>query len=267
MFKKNKIIIIVISIILCLCLIYHIYKENNSTKKVFLTYGDKHFINSRQRIINEAKQLDLFTDYIMETEDIFNESEFKEQLTNERFKQVAYSKRGGGYWIWKPYILYKHLSNLNEGDILVYSDAGCQITNDIHTVNSFNDIFHNIQNTNTNMMLNKLPNEYTERDWTKGDVLDYYNVYDNIKIIEDTHLEANRIILIKNKETMDIINQWWNTAKNRPELFDDSQSNLPNKDGFKEHRHDQSNISILCKLNDCCDGTDLDFISSSRIRE
>jgi len=257
----------VIIIILCLCLIYHIYKEKNSTKKVFLTYGDKHFINSRQRIINEAKQLDLFTDYIMETEDIFNESEFKEQLTNERFKQVAYSKRGGGYWIWKPYIIHKHLSNLNEGDILVYSDAGCQITNNIHTVNSFNDIFHKIQNSNINMLLNKLPNEYTERDWTKGDVLDYYNVYNNNKIIEDKQLEANRIILIKNKETMNIIKQWWDIAKNRPDFFDDSKSNLPNKNGFKEHRHDQSNISILCKLNDYCKGTNLDFISASRIRE
>lgn len=265
MLKKNKIIIIVIIIILCLCLIYHIYKENNSTKKVFLTYGDKHFINSRQRIINEAKQLDLFTDYIMETEDIFNESEFKEQLTNERFKQVAYSKRGGGYWIWKPYILHKHLSNLNEGDILVYSDAGCEITNDIHTVNSFNDIFHNIQNTNTNMIVNKLPNEYTERDWTKGDVLDYYNVYDNNDIINRAQFEGGRIILIKNKKTMDIINQLWNTAKDRPELFDDSSSMIPNKSGFIENRHDQSNISLLCKLNDCCRGTNLDFIKPNRI--
>ena len=171
----------------------------------------------------------------------------------------------GGYWIWKPYIIHKHLSNLNEGDILVYSDAGCEITNDIHTVNSFNDIFHKIQNTDTNMIVNKLPDEYTERDWTKGDVLDYYNVYDNNDIINSAQFEGGRIILIKNKKTMDIINQWWNTAKDRPDLFDDSSSMIPNKSGFIENRHDQSNISLLCKLNDCCRGTNLDFIKPNRI--
>lgn len=234
-------------------------------KKIFLTYGDNNFKKSRKRIINEAKQLDLFTDCIMETEDIFNDTEFKKQFKNEKFIQVANSNRGGGYWIWKPYILYKHLSNLNEGDILVYSDAGCQITNDINTLNSFNDIFHIINTTNTYMLLNRLPNEFIEKNWTKGDVLDYYNVYDNKEFIEDIQLESGRIILIKNKETMDIINQWWDIAKNRPEFFDDSKSKLPNKEGFIEHRHDQSNISILCKLNDCCDGTNLDFINAGRI--
>ena len=66
---------------------------------------------------------------------------------------------------------------------------------------------------------------------------------------------------------MDIINQWWDILKNKPEFFDDSKSKIPNKDGFREHRHDQSNISILCKLNDCCDGTNLDFINPDRNRE
>ena len=256
-----------IYLVILFILIILVYKYYHTQNIVFVTYGNENFKKSRERIVNEAKQLDLFTDCIMETEDVFNDTEFKEQLTNVRFKQVATSNKGGGYWLWKPYILYKHLSNLNEGDILVFSDAGCTITNDTNNVNSFNDIFHKIQNTDTNMVLNELPNEYTERHWTKGDLLDYYNVYDNNDIINSAQFEGGRIILIKNKKTMDIINQLWNTAKNRPDLFDDSQSRFPNKDGFVDHRHDQSNISILCKLNDCCDGTDLDFISASRIRE
>ena len=269
---KNIIICLILLLILILYFVYRNKTNNvaeNKTKKniVFLTYGDKNFKKSRERIINEAKQLDLFTDCIMETENIFNEREFKKLLTNKRFKQVAHSKRGGGYWIWKPYILYKHLSNLNEGDILVYSDAGCQITDDINTVNSFNDIFHKIQNTDTNMLLNELPNQRTERYWTKGDVLDYYNIYDNNDIINSAQLESGRVFLIKNDKTMEIISKWWDVAKNHPELFDDSKSVVPNKGEFIEHRHDQSNISILCKLNECCDGTDLEFIKRGFSRE
>lgn len=254
-----------IYLVILFILIILIYKYYHTQNIVFVTYGDKNFKKSRERIVNEAKQLDLFTDCIMETEDVFNEMEFKEQLTNERFKQVATSSKGGGYWIWKPYILYKHLSNLNEGDILVYSDAGCTITNDINTINSFNEIFDKINTTNTNMVLNKLV--HLEKHWTKGDVLDYYNVYDNNDIINSAQLEGGRVFLIKNDKTMEIISKWWDVAKNHPELFDDSKSVIPNKGGFIEHRHDQSNISILCKLNDCCDGTDLDFINASRIHE
>lgn len=257
-----------IYLVIFLILSILIYKYNHTQNIVFVTYGDKKFKKSRERIVNEAKQLDLFTDCIMETEDVFNDREFKEQLTNERFKQVATSNKGGGYWLWKPYILYKHLSNLNEGDILVFSDAGCTITNNTNTINSFNEIFDKINTTNTNMVLNNtLYHNELEKYYTKGDVLDYYNVYDKDNISNTLQLEGGRIILIKNKETMDIINQWWNTAKNRPDLFDDSQSRFPNKDGFIDHRHDQSNISILCKLNGCCDGADLDFIKVSRIRE
>jgi len=258
---KSILPILGIICILIVCIYYY-----NTQNVVFLTYGDKNFKKSRERIIKEAKQLNLFTDCIMETEDVFNDSEFSEQLNNERFKQVATQRKGGGYWIWKPYILYKHLSKLNEGDILVYADAGCKINNDTTTLDLFNNVFNKIQNTNTNMVVNKLPNQYVEKNWTKGDVLKYHNVYDN-DIINESQFEANRIILIKNKKTMTIIKQWWDIAKDRPELFDDSKSNIPNKNGFIEHRHDQSNISILCKVNDCCDGIDLDVINAKRIRE
>ena len=255
-----------IYLFLLLIILILIYKYYNSQNIVFLTYGDKNFKKSRERIIDEAKQLNLFTDCTMETEDVFNDTEFSEQLTNNKFKQVASQEKGGGYWLWKPYILYKHLSKLNEGDILVYADAGCKINNDTNTLDSFNDIFNKIQNTNTNIVLNKLPNQYLEKNWTKGDILDYHNVYDN-DIINEPQFEGGRIIIIKNNKTMEIINKWWDNAKSHPEFFDDSDSSIPNKDGFIEHRHDQSNISILCKVNDCCDGVDLDVINVKRIRE
>ena len=32
--------------------------------------------------------------------------------------------RGFGYWIWKPYFILKSLEELNDGDILFYSDSG-----------------------------------------------------------------------------------------------------------------------------------------------
>jgi hypothetical protein len=43
------------------------------------------------------------------------------------FKDILREQRGGGYWIWKPYIIKKHLDKINDNDILIYMDAGCSI--------------------------------------------------------------------------------------------------------------------------------------------
>ena len=40
-------------------------------------------------------------------------------------------KRGGGYWIWKPYIIKKALADLNTGDFLFYMDSDHFFVNSI----------------------------------------------------------------------------------------------------------------------------------------
>src|SRR5688572_1052053 len=35
---------------------------------------------------------------------------------------------GGGFWLWKPFIVKETLREMAPGDILVYSDAGIEIT-------------------------------------------------------------------------------------------------------------------------------------------
>lgn len=40
-----------------------------------------------------------------------------------RNKKILQRKRGAGYWLWKPYIIYHELYLASEGDIIIYSDA------------------------------------------------------------------------------------------------------------------------------------------------
>lgn len=243
------------------------YYNSNNDKKIFLTYGDDKFKKSRKRIIREAKSLNLFDDTILETDKtILNDREFKKCLSSPYFNKIFNEKRGGGYWIWKPYIIQKTLNNMKNGDILVYSDAGCVINNNDDIKTKFIEIFNDLNNDRYNMLLNSLSNKHNEKIWSKGDVLKYHNVYNNEKILNEGQYESGRIILIKNDITMEIINKWWEIAKNNPQLFDDSESKIPNKNEFKENRHDQSNMSILCKLNNKCIGGDLKFIDAQRKR-
>lgn len=238
--------------------------NRKSDKIYFLTYGNENYKMSRQRIKSEADSLNIFDKTLIETDvNILNDSDFKKTLEDEYFKKTFEAERGGGYWIWKPYIINKHLSNMNDGDILVYADAGCTISN--KSKDNFNKIFSELKNGKYYMVLND--NKLPEKIWTKGDVLSYHSVYDNDKILNSGQYEGGRIILIKNNITEKIINKWWETAKNNPNLFDDSKSIKSNKADFKENRHDQSNISILCKKTEKCIGSDLSFIAPTRRKD
>jgi hypothetical protein len=40
-----------------------------------------------------------------------------------RNKSSLQQKRGAGYWLWKPYIIFQELYLARDGDIILYSDA------------------------------------------------------------------------------------------------------------------------------------------------
>lgn len=249
-----------------------IKKDNN--KKIFITYGNAKFKKSRERLKKEALSLNVFDEVIVETNlTIKSDLDFKKALEDTKFSNVFKRQKGGGYWIWKPYVVYKHLKKLKTNDILVYADSGCSIkkTNAFKFIKTFNLL----KKGKKKIILNKLKSTYEyslselkEKMWSKGDILNYYKVYNNDKILNSVQYEGGRIFIIKNDKTMKMIKKWWETAKKHPELFDDSASKKPNKDEFIETRHDQSNISILCKINsDICLGSDLSFISDTRIKD
>ena len=42
----------------------------------------------------------------------------------QRNKAILEQKRGGGYWLWKPYLIRRALESLQSDDVVLYSDAG-----------------------------------------------------------------------------------------------------------------------------------------------
>ena len=62
----------------------------------------------------------------------------------QRNKGLLSRVRGAGYWLWKPYILFRELYLARDGDVIVYSDAA---------VNIVANISHLIQLTNSQDVL------------------------------------------------------------------------------------------------------------------
>ena len=84
----------------------------------FLTFGagSQDYLEAVERICNQARQLGAFSSITGLTDkDLKADTEFW-------FKHGAFIKRnprGFGYWIWKPYIIWKTLKSLPDGDILL----------------------------------------------------------------------------------------------------------------------------------------------------
>jgi hypothetical protein len=40
-----------------------------------------------------------------------------------KHESILSLKRGGGYWLWKPYIIHKMLQKINDEDVVFYLDS------------------------------------------------------------------------------------------------------------------------------------------------
>ena len=88
-------------------------------KKIFVTYGDAGYEASKRKIINEASATDEF-DFLYS----YGRDDLSDVLLSSEIITV---KRGGGLWSWKPDVILSTMLKHNEGDIIVYCDAGCSV--------------------------------------------------------------------------------------------------------------------------------------------
>ncbi len=233
-------------------------------KKYFLTFGNERFIKSRDRIINQVKILNskdnkLFDIYIKDTEKILNENDYIKIIN--KINNVHGTGRGYYWYTWKPYIIQKNLKKINNNDILFYCDSGMTIFNNETTKNRFKKLFEIVKDEKlcpTGIVTFKTTGEEKERLeylYNTVDVFNYFKVKNNKLITHSQQCQAGIILIRKCNLSINIINKWYNILNNDISLFigDNRVFKLKNQNmkGFRDHRHDQSIWSILCKLNKC----------------
>lgn len=141
--------------------------------------------------------------------------------------------RGYGYWVWKPYFIYKSMLNCQDGDILIYSDAGVEFLQPVQYIidKMDEDIFF-------------FTNGFPHVEWCKGDVIDAIlpaNVYE---YANKKQVQASVIFFRVNETTRNFVKEWLLYCQ-MPGFIDDSPSKLPNYPTFAEHRHDQAILTCL----------------------
>jgi hypothetical protein len=252
-------------------------------KKKFIAYGSNAFLQSSKRIIEEAKSLGVFNETQRYT--------FADLPLSLRSSPLFLDQKKGGYWIWKAYVIYDSLQKLNDGDILVYADSGCELKHNqsgweknFQMLNDNEALFFQYR-TDKNYGWNAYNSNFIDspklKYWVKKSTTDHFQTLfgnDN-SWTEKNKLWAGFMFLKKTDSTVKLIKDWLDIMLFYPELvidplIDERHEQLP---GFSSHRHDQSILSIIVRfyeskiklkiLDECSEGDYPDQILKASRRQ
>jgi hypothetical protein len=203
-----------------------------------ITYGNNNYVNSKKRLYNEALSSGWFnTITLYGPEDL--DDEFK-----LNFKDILRQQKGGGYWIWKPYIIKKHLDKLQDNDILIYLDAGCSINK--NGTQRFNEYVNMVNNNDAGIISFQM--DHIEKKWTTSEIFKYFNIGEDSEVKNSGQLIGGIQIIKKNPNSIKLLNLWNKVLYTNPLLFTDYYNNNQ-QSYFIDNRHDQSIFSIIRKIH------------------
>ena len=211
---------------------YYKKQKGGNQNIVCISYADKGYENSKKSLKESALKVGGITTVKQYT---FNDIDQKFKDEN---KEILSMKRGAGYWLWKPYLILKTLNEMNNNDILIYCDTAMNFVSSIKTY---------IEKMSGSFMLFQHGTNYIEKNFTKGDIFQHFNVLDNKDITDTIQLDASHSIWKKDDNSIKFVTEWLELCKNK-QLLTDVPSITPNLDGFSENRHDQSILSVLAKV-------------------
>lgn len=202
---------------------------NNKPKLYVCNFADERFTD-QQKINTQSAYERGKADKVLE----FHEQDIAELKKEhpEHFK----IKRGYGLWFWKPYIILKALDMIEEGDCLFYCDSGAVFIDDLH------QMIPDLEASGHDLMVFEQP--LLAHCFTKGEAYKLLDCDD----FSGNQLLGGYIFLKKSSQSISYMKKWLDAMSDlrvlSGEIFD---SSISNPKGFREHREDQSVLTILCK--------------------
>ena len=172
-------------------------------------------------------------------------------------RHILKHKRGGGYWLWKPYIIKRTLEWMGEGDFLLYADAASLFAGPVEP------LIEVMRQKNQDILLFRAWHRgrprfaerprfakrqgFKERHWTKRDAFTLMGC-DAAQYTDTVQIESSFSLWRKTALSMKLASEWLSYAQDERIITDmPNQGGKENYPEFKEHRHDQSIWSLLCK--------------------
>lgn len=133
----------------------------------FLSFADSRMSAALERLGRQAEALDFFDEITL-----FTEHDLSAEFTSRMGRYLTPSCRGFGYWSWKPWVIHHVLQEMEEGDRLLYLDAGCHIN--ANGTERFREYVNMLDRDSRGMLV--FTNGQPEYKWTKGDIFRHFGV-------------------------------------------------------------------------------------------
>lgn len=206
-----------------------------TTRNIFLSYASGSFVKARDELCQSALAVG------------FDEArargpEHLEPAFVEENQDILSQSRGAGYWLWKPQIILQELIKLDKGDVLVYSDAG---RSSYYQFRNFPKKCIALTKKYGFLLGPTIGQHGPMSKWTKRDAFVLLDM-DKSEIYSLPPIQATYSFWTPCKEAFDFLELWISACKDERILTDmPNTQGLPNLQDFKDHRHDQSVLSLL----------------------
>lgn len=202
----------------------------NKVKVYLISYANKQFIKNQNRLNKSAMK------YGIKRIISYREEHLKKTKFYNIYKYILDKPRGVGYWLWKPFFIYKTMKQLDEGDILIYSDSGAIF------IDNPLPLLKIAKKENILLFTNNEPNI----KWNKNRCLVKMGC-NSEKYFNAPQVSAGFQIYVNNESTRKFVKEWLYYCC-MPGLIDDTLSKPREYEEYmeyKEHRHDQSILTNL----------------------
>lgn len=199
--------------------------------KYLVNYATSQFYRSQEKLNRSALRFGADKVFSYREKDLIRTDFYNKN------KKILQQKRGAGYWIWKPYFILEAMSKVKKNDVIVYCDSGIEV------IRSLNPLFKiccqqdGIMLFRTHLQLNK--------KWIKRDCFVLMGC-DSPEYWNAEQLMASFSIYLNNERNRAFVEEWLYYCCNENVVTDmPNICGLNNFPEFKDHRHDQSILSLL----------------------
>jgi hypothetical protein len=197
---------------------------------VVISYADKCCLQAQR--LNAETALRYGADQVI----ALNRTHLSEEFMSKNLFILDHVK-GGGYWLWKPWIILAALRN-TDADIVVYSDAGNNFKGDLREFA--------IKSLSLTDIAAPILTCCLESDWTRRDVLQFLAA-DHPLVTDRPQIGAYLIVLRRTDVSISFVEKWLQLCEYPALLMDGDNSTVANYPTFNKHVHDQSLFSVMFK--------------------
>lgn len=200
------------------------------------TFATPAFYASQRRLQRSARKFGVSVVHS------YNFETIKKSAFYDEYRQVLDLPRGAGYWLWKPYIILETLKQLRQEDVLLYLDSDLIVVEDLAP---FCDLC-----TAHDPIILVTDHGHRNREMTRRDCF-YYMECDDERYYQAEQVLGGCQLYKKTARSLSFVEKYLELCCDQRLLLDGPNlCGLPNLDGFIDHRHDQSVLSLLAEKTD-----------------